>query len=67
MKGIEQVKGMKIARPKTEKYHNYEEGDCGHPEDNHFKKRFWKRHDRKKFFRQIFNKLNKIDFLFNAF
>lgn len=22
---------MKIARPKTEQYHNYQEGDCGKP------------------------------------
>ena len=25
---------MKIARPKTEKWHNYEEGDCGKPIDS---------------------------------
>ncbi len=42
---------MKIARPKTESYHNFEEGDCGKPQANHFKKGFWKRNDRKKFFR----------------
>lgn len=24
---------MKIARPKTEKWHNYEEGDCAKPID----------------------------------
>ena len=50
---------MKIARPKTEKWHNYEEGDCGKPIDrdgsnkSYFKKGWWKRYDRKKFFRNI--------------
>jgi len=29
---------MKMARPKTEKYHNYEEGDCGFPIENYYKK-----------------------------
>jgi hypothetical protein len=28
---------MKLSRPKTEKYHNYEEGDCGSPIDRHGK------------------------------
>lgn len=36
---------MKLSRPKTEKYHNHEEGDCGKPIDNFFKKKFWKRYD----------------------
>ncbi len=44
---------MKIARPKTEKWHNYEEGDCGKPIKNYFKKGWWKRYDRKKFYRNI--------------
>ena len=50
---------MKIARPKTEKWHNYEEGDCGKPIDRdgsnkaYFKKGWWKRYDRKKFLRNI--------------
>jgi hypothetical protein len=44
---------MKISRPKTEKWHNYEEGDCGSPIDKYFKKGWWKRYDRKKFFRNI--------------
>ena len=62
---------MKVARPKTEKWHNYEEGDCGKPIDRddiidrlqiyirdgsnkaYFKKGWWKRYDRKKFFRNI--------------
>jgi len=50
---------MKISRPKTEKWHNYEEGDCGKPIDRdgsnkaYFKKGWWKRYDRKKFFRNI--------------
>lgn len=53
---------MKIARPKTESYHHYE--DVGfRSQDNYFKKKFWKRRDRKKFFRQVFKKLNKIDFI----
>jgi len=42
---------MKIARPLTEKWHNYEEGDCGSPINNFFKKG----DDRKKFFRKILN------------
>jgi hypothetical protein len=50
---------MKISRPKTEKWHNYAEGDCSSPIDRHgehlryFKKGFWKRYDRKKFLRNI--------------
>ena len=50
---------MKISRPKTEKWHNYEEGDVQSPIDRHgkhlcyFKKGFWKRYDRKKFLRNI--------------
>jgi len=50
---------MKISRPKTEKWHNYAEGDCGHPINRHgkhlqyFKKGFWKKYDRKKFLRDI--------------
>ena len=43
---------MKIARPKTEKWHNYED-DCGSPMKNYFKKGFWKKSDRKKFFRRV--------------
>lgn len=58
---------MKIPRPKTEKYHNYEEGDCGKPIDRKgihlcfFKKGSWKRVDRKKFFRNYFKTLDKVD------
>jgi hypothetical protein len=45
---------LKIARPKTEKWHNYQEGDCAKPIDKgYFKKGWWKRYDRKKFFRNI--------------
>ena len=50
---------MKLARVKTEKWHNYEEGDVGSPINRHgkhlcyFKKGFWKRFDRKKFLRNI--------------
>jgi len=49
---------MKIGRVKTEKWHNYEEGDCGAPLDRkgknlcYFKKGWWKRYDRKKFLRR---------------
>ena len=55
---------MKIPRPKTEKYHNFQEGDCGRPIDKHgrhlyyFKKGFWKKNDRKKFFRHLFKTLD---------
>jgi hypothetical protein len=50
---------MKISRPKTESYHNYQEGDCGKPIDRkgkhlcYYKKGWWKKHDRKKFFRRL--------------
>ena len=50
--------GIKIGRVKTEKWHNYEEGDCGAPLDRkgkhlcYFKKGWWKRYDRKKFLRR---------------
>lgn len=46
---------MKISRVKTEKWHNYEEGDCGRPLKTgcYYKKGFWKRYDRKKFIRNI--------------
>lgn len=47
---------MKIGRVKTEKYHNYEEGDVGSPIKDYFKKCFWKRNDRKRFIRNIFKK-----------
>jgi hypothetical protein len=47
---------MKIGRVKTEKYHNYEEGDVGSPIKDYFKKGFWKRNDRKRFIRNIFKK-----------
>ena len=53
---------MKISIVKTEKYHNWEEGDCGSPIENFFKKGFWKRVERKKFFRRLFNnKYNSND------
>jgi hypothetical protein len=54
---------MKVSRPKTEKWHNYEEGDCGSPIDRHgkhlsyFKKGFWKKYDRKRWFRNLLKKL----------
>lgn len=44
-------------RVRTEKWHNYEEGDCAKPIDrdgsnkSYFKKGWWKRYDRKKFLR----------------
>lgn len=43
---------MKIARPKTESYHNYDD-DVARPKPNFHKKGFWKRYDRKKFFRNL--------------
>ena len=46
---------MKISRPKTEQWHNWQEGDCRKPTDNFFKKGFWKKYDRKKFFKKMFN------------
>lgn len=45
---------MKIAKPKTSKYHNYDEGDCGKPIKDFYKKGFWKRYDRKRFFNKLF-------------
>lgn len=44
---------MKVSRPKTERWHNYAEGDAGKPIDNFYKKGFWKRNDRKKYFRDL--------------
>jgi hypothetical protein len=44
---------MKISRPKTEKWHNWEEGDVPKPIQCYYKKGFWKRHDRKKYIRKI--------------
>lgn len=52
---------MKIARVKTEKYHNFQEGDCGKPIDRkgkhlcYYKKCFWKRYDKKKFIKNYLN------------
>ena len=44
---------MKLAfKPKTEQYHLYDD-EVGHPIRNYFKKGFWKRRDRKKYFRNI--------------
>ena len=57
------INEMKIYRPKTERWHNYSEGDCGSPIQRHgehlnyYKKGFWKRNDRKKYFRKLLNKL----------
>ena len=54
---------MKISRPKTEKWHNYAEGDCGKPLKKGFfyKKGFWKRYDRKKFFRALMKSKYNIE------
>jgi hypothetical protein len=48
---------MRIARVKTEKWHRYSEGDCGHPikVGCYYKKGFWKRYDRKKYLKKILN------------
>ena len=49
---------MKIGRVKTDKWHNYEEGDVGASLDRkgkhfcYFKKGWWKKYDRKKFLRR---------------
>jgi len=54
---------MKISRPKTEQWHNWEEGDCGKPinrdgsKKQYFKKGFWKRYDRKKYIKKVLNYL----------
>lgn len=50
---------MKVSRPKTEKWHNYDEGDCAKPikKGCYYKKGFWKRFDRKRWFRKLFKKL----------
>lgn len=47
---------MRVPRFKTEKWHNYQEGDCGKPlkVGCFYKKGFWKRNDRKKFIRNLF-------------
>lgn len=52
---------MKVSRPKTEKWHNYAEGDCGKPlkVGYYYKKGKWKRFDRKKFFRDLFKQLDR--------
>lgn len=51
---------MKVSRPKTEKYHNWQEGDVGAPIDNYYKKGWWKRYDRKRFFKKLLKSLNTI-------
>ena len=48
---------MKLARPKTEKYHNYDFYPST-KEGNYFKKGFWKRYDRKKFIRNLLKSIN---------
>lgn len=52
---------MKIAKPKTDSYFNFWEGDCAKPIDNFYKKGSWKKYSRKKFFRNLFKTLNKIE------
>ena len=55
---------MKIARVRTESYHNYEEGDVYKPIDRdgsnkcYYKKGFWKKYDRKRFIRNILKYFN---------
>lgn len=46
---------MKISRVKTEAWHKWDEGDTSAPINNFFKKKFWKRYDKKKFLRKIKN------------
>lgn len=48
-----------IARVKTEKYHNNQEGDCGKAINNYYKKKFWKRYDRKRYIVGFFKSLNR--------
>ena len=45
-------------KPKTSKYHNWDEGDCGKPirVGCYYKKGFWKRYDRKKYYRNLFKR-----------
>lgn len=51
---------MKTGRVKTEKYHNWNEGDHSKPIENFYKKGFHKSYDRKKFIRnQSKHHLNK--------
>jgi len=58
---------MKLHRVKTEKYHNYEEGDCGKPIDRKgkhlcfYKKKWWKKYDRKKFIKNLLKQIDKIE------
>lgn len=47
---------MKIARCKTEKYHNWDLEPSSKQPD-YFKKGFWKRNDRKKFFKRFIKDL----------
>lgn len=55
---------MQISRPKTVRWHKYEEGDCAKPISRdgskkcYYKKGFWKRYDRKKFIRNILKQNN---------
>lgn len=44
---------MRVFRPYTEKYNNWDEGDCRKPIDCFFKKGYWKRINRKKFLRNL--------------
>jgi len=52
-------------QPKTHKFHNFQEGDTGKPIDRKgkhlrfFAKGYWKRIDRKKFYRALFKQLDK--------
>ncbi len=49
---------MKVARPKTEKYHNWDL-DTSSKNQDYFKKGFWKRIDRKKFFKRLFKEVKE--------
>lgn len=55
---------MKISRPLTEKYHNWEEGETGKPIKDYYKKGFWKKFDRKKWFKNLFKKLKALRLYF---
>lgn len=59
---------MIVTGLKTERFHNYQEGDCGKPIDRKgihlrfYKKGFYKRYDRKKSIKNTLKQLSKDDY-----
>ncbi len=57
---------MKKGNPKTSKWHKYEEGDCAAPigrdgsKKCFYKKGFWKRYDRKKYYRNMYSLISNF-------